>query len=136
MLISKIRSYIQNQFNGLYKTRGLRRFVLSAFSLIAIVIIIYVLFWLLLMTSTTDTKIKLELMTELRMFIALLLSGGAVTAFGALIKMLVDNDDNDKLDFTEAGSKLEPIVESTINRVKPIIDTAVHDRPVTKEIKP
>ena len=105
MFVDNVRTFVRNQFNGLCKSREMKWIVYCAFFLILLVIGLYVLAWLFLFHITSDIKILISLTTELRMFIALILSGGAVTAFGVLIKYLVDDDGDGIPDFAEVPDK-------------------------------
>ena len=104
MIVSKIRGFIQNKFNGLTKSKEVMRVVRGALLIIVFFILLYSSSWIYVFTNASGSKERVDMLTELRMFVALLISGGTITALGALVKMLFDDDGDGIPDFLENNS--------------------------------
>lgn len=83
-----ISDFITNKFGGLSKNTNIVRIVKFILVLLLAVILLYLGCWIYLF----KTQPNINLLTELRSFVALALSGATIAAFAALLNLLVDTN--------------------------------------------
>jgi len=83
-----VSNFITDKFGGLSKNTNIVRIVKFILILLLAVILLYLGCWIYLF----KTQPNINLLSELRAFVTLALSGATIAAFAALLNLLVDTD--------------------------------------------
>ena len=83
-----VSNFITDKFGGLSKNTNIVRIVKFILILLLAVILLYLGCWIYLF----KTQPNINLLSELRAFVTLALSGATIASFAALLNLLVDTD--------------------------------------------
>lgn len=100
----KVKNLVNKWFGGLaHDSRVYRAIRIIIFALLSIAIL-YVSCWIVVFHNA-NPQLRYQLLSELRQFVTLLLSGGAFSVIIGIMKLLIDNDGDGIPDILESDPK-------------------------------